>query len=785
MNNQPEDFSKDFEDEIRAALQVPPAETAFVNALRSQILDSQRTSRALLSRTWTRRAWMALLAALLLTTLAVAVIGPQKVWAAVRGWFGYLPGVGFVQGENSLRKVDAPQIQEREGISVTIDQGVADDRQLTLVYHVEGIRADQRPVSESDAGCIQRPYLRLPDGTRLEASDGGLAYGWPSGYNGRDVFPAVPATVDRFTLVIPCLSETRPGAAPEDWEFSLQLSPAPPDFQVLPVIELPTPTLQPTSVPATHPASPAAASAEQPATPKKTPSIKLQVEKMVELPDGYIFQGSYNGEAAALSPLNFDTYQLQITDAQGKRIPFEPIDRPADSQPSGPNHLVWAVQTRGKGYASPLTFSLPFITMNQPARASFDLDLGPDPQSGQTWELNQDVKVDNFTLRILSASFEARADGTYWLSFEMQVDPLEIESISLGDPDNHSARLSGAGGGGGNGNLTQSFSYDYRPQGVRHIQIQRITTYLYGPWTATLDLPAPQRSSEQPEATPTVQACLAGGVPDSARTSLPDGLNGWLIVEGPVAPGKTFPTLFLVSLDGSQRTEIGPGGWASLSPDGQKVAYIYSDGMHVFDMANKQDMLLAWSQGQDYHPLWSPDGQRLAFVRGTEGIYITRPDGSDLHRVAGSSSSTLLSGWLPDGNGLLVARLGNDGSRLQTLDLASGKTVDSLLIDSRKGGFALLSPDGRRVAFSEIVFGENAYGVYLAQLDGSQRRLLVSPQAGISSSPAAWSPDGQWLLVSSWDADANTPLNYLIQPDTCQVLRLSDLNGQVTAWVKK
>jgi WD40 repeat protein len=772
MNNKPEEISPDFEDEIRAALQVPPAETVFVTALRSQILEPQRVHRALASRRWTRRAWMALFAALLLTTLAVAVIGPQKVWAAVRGWFGYVPGVGFVQGENSLRIVEAPLVQDREGISVTIDEGLADARQTTLHYHVEGIRSEQRPASESDTGCIESPYLSLPDGTRLEAG-GGSANGWPSGYNRRDVFPAVPAAVDRFTLIIPCLMDTRPGAAPEDWEFSLQLSPAPQDFHVLPVIEIPTPTLQPTGSLAANPVSSAATFTMQPAAPTETPAIQLQVEKMVELPDGYIFQGSMKGKATAFSPLNFDTYQLQITDAQGKRILFEPIDPPADSQPSGPNRLVWAVQTRGKGYASPLTFSLPSVTLDQPAQASFDLDLGPDPQSGQTWELNQDVTVDNFTLRILSAQFDARVDGTYWLSFEMQVDPHEIEGVSLQDLDNHSAKFSGAGGGDGSGSLSQSFSYDYRPQGVRHIQIQRITTYLYGPWTAALDLPAPQRTAEQPEATSADHACLAGVGPGSAPTTLPDGLNGWLIVEGPVAPGKTFPTLFLASLDSSQRTEIGPGGWASLSPDGKRVAYIYSDGMHIFD------------QGQDYHPLWSPDGQRQAFVRGADGIYITRPDGSDLHRTAGSSPSMLLSGWLPDGNGLLVTRLGNDGSRLQTLDLASGKTEDGLLIDNRKGGSALLSPDGQQVAFSEITFGEKAYGVYLAQLDGSQQRLLASPQAGTSISPAAWSPDGQWLLVSSWDADVNTTANYLIQPDSCQVLRLPDLNGQVTAWVKK
>jgi hypothetical protein len=63
--------------------------------------------------------------------------------------------------------------------------------------------------------------------------------------------------------------------------------------------------------------------------------------------------------------------------------------------------------------------------------------------------------------------------------------------------------------------------------------------------------------------------------------------------------------------------------------------------------------------------------------------------------------------------------------------------------------------------------------------------LLVGPQAGISWSPATWSPDGKWLLVNALGVVANTVANYLIQPDSCQLLRLPDLNGQVTTWVKK
>ena len=37
----------------------------------------------------------------------------------------------------------------------------------------------------------------------------------------------------------------------------------------------------------------------------------------------------------------------------------------------------------------------------------------------------------------------------------------------------------------------------------------------------------------------------------------------------------------------------------------------------------------------DSNPLWSPDGNWIAFMRSNDGIYIIHPDGSGLKRLTG------------------------------------------------------------------------------------------------------------------------------------------------------
>lgn len=91
------------------------------------------------------------------------------------------------------------------------------------------------------------------------------------------------------------------------------------------------------------------------------------------------------------------------------------------------------------------------------------------------------------------------------------------------------------------------------------------------------------------------------------------------------------------------------GSYPSPSPDGTRVAYTnYSDKVLVKTFATGHvDTLTATGFTTVHHARWSPDGQWIAFTRGSDGrIGVIRPDGSGV-RIPGGYAPGGVS-WSPD-----------------------------------------------------------------------------------------------------------------------------------------
>jgi hypothetical protein len=100
----------------------------------------------------------------------------------------------------------------------------------------------------------------------------------------------------------------------------------------------------------------------------------------------------------------FSTYELQVRDAAGQSVPVEPAEpRKTAGEPDAEKRLLWVVRTVSKQYLGPLTLTLPTVTNQQDVDISFELDLGPNPQPGQTWELNRALEVAGRWVTVVSA----------------------------------------------------------------------------------------------------------------------------------------------------------------------------------------------------------------------------------------------------------------------------------------------------------------------------------------------------------------------------------------------
>ena len=156
-------------------------------------------------------------------------------------------------------------------------------------------------------------------------------------------------------------------------------------------------------------------------------------------------------------------------------------------------------------------------------------------------------------------------------------------------------------------------------------------------------------------------------------------------------------------------------------------------------------------------PVWSPDGEHLAFIanegeghqysyrdrqayRYTRVLNTIRSDGSRLARIG---ETTAVPTWSPDGDELAYATVDGDEPALYAVrpDGTGRRLVWSGRADE---GFApisevLWSPDG-----SEILFFSSE--AYLVRPDGGGLRRLGIPRH-VPDVRAAWSPDGSRIAI--------------------------------------
>jgi Tol biopolymer transport system component len=128
--------------------------------------------------------------------------------------------------------------------------------------------------------------------------------------------------------------------------------------------------------------------------------------------------------------------------------------------------------------------------------------------------------------------------------------------------------------------------------------------------------------------------------------------------------------IFVMNADGTGVTQLtdvpGDDGWPAWSPDGTRIAFSSirddcrlsnaPDCKDSGDIGEFHTLYVMNADGSNLHrvsdvfgqfPVWSPDGRYIAFTPAPEGIYVMRPDGSDLTLipVGGLQSEPEMPDW--------------------------------------------------------------------------------------------------------------------------------------------
>ena len=720
---------------------------------------ASQIERKSIMRTLQYRPVLAVLIALLILLALSGVV------YAIGRSLGYIPGVGVVDQTSPILVVGYPMVIEREGVTLTIEQVVATSEKTTVIYrHVEkslGAIAANPETTEDD------PSIKLPDGSQLnvvigrrQPSDGnGILYALE--------YPPLPAGVTDITLEIPRLAGLMPGQGPEDWQIPIHLKEGDPSQIAYPVIEYePTPTAPSPNVPAY--------------------GISITLDKVVDLPGEYILMGNTQWTDTSIQQSYIASDILSITDANGQPVEYDYAQPDSYLQPDELRQ-TWAYKIKTKSFAAPLKLAF-YVLVHETANTTFQFDPGQNPQNGQIWDLNLNVPVNNHAVQIISAKADIYPSN--WnLEFSLASDanvvgaqiinPMQLGGGGGGAPQTHSSFVSSVLGDGAFPNHPITFA------------ITDLDVMIPGDWKISWTPPA---TASIPTAPPPIhaEACLTGASWQQAlksKPSLPANMTGRLVLA-------ENGNIIIANLqDGTQKI-IGQGITPSFSPDGSKVVVVGPpinagppDGLYIIDLASGSSTYLPGTTSTDGNPLWSPDGTKIAFTRRPAGsmdaddptaIMVIDPDGSNLNQLTPFDGLRMVTAWMPDSVNLVyIARYGITSGFATMLNIETGDVSGMFGIDYGYGSVDI-SPDGNQAVYENWLPGD-VYAVFTSNLDGTKQSLLAQGPETTVVVPK-WSPDGHWVIATIYEGNSDGMLT-LIQVDTCQIIPLPNLNGNVGSWI--
>lgn len=202
--------------------------------------------------------------------------------------------------------------------------------------------------------------------------------------------------------------------------------------------------------------------------------------------------------------------------------------------------------------------------------------------------------------------------------------------------------------------------------------------------------------------------------------------------------------------------------------------------LQINGLAQSEETILTKSSGDDRHPWWSPDGQRLVFESDRDGdweLFVINQDGSNEEQLTSNSFDDRNPSWHPDGTKILFESNRNGHFGLYLLNL-NNRSVQPVLLDNfnLEPTTARISPDGRHIAFSaDSDPGNAALNLYKTSIQGGVVTQLTN--AAYRSFYGAWAPDSEQLVFfSRRDTEGQQDELYIMhinQPDSL-VKRITD-----------
>ncbi len=196
----------------------------------------------------------------------------------------------------------------------------------------------------------------------------------------------------------------------------------------------------------------------------------------------------------------------------------------------------------------------------------------------------------------------------------------------------------------------------------------------------------------------------------------------------------------------------------ALSPDGSRLAVGIRDpgaqgrDIWVFDLARGTSTKLTFDPKDDFNPVWSPDGSRIAFSsdrRGPRDLYVKSASGTgEEELLLESGRNKAAEDWSRDGRWLAYNEAApGAGNDIWTLSLDTRQPRPFLHTRFNEDE-AAFSPDGKWIAYRSAESGRSEVYVqpFAESAPGAKGKWVVSNAGGLDPQ---WRGDGKELFYTS------------------------------------